>query len=461
MILRKLLYASACALPLLPASADNVGFVTSLPVGEKITLAVGGEARAEIHWSDGTTEKLDIIGKPLEVELKSQSFTVNSPGVIRYIFAPDAGLTSVSLNDATEIEGLYLQGNKLKSLDFGKLTNLRSLDIQGNSFTMLNVGGKCKSLEYLNCSYNSITTIATGQLDQLRTLVCAGNKIRTLSVDNLPTLRQLWCQDNGIRRLDVGKTASLHSLYAYNNSISRFSGIGGDMQRLWLDHNELEELDLSPATTINEVSVDHNSLHEVSISLQARRILKYYYANDNALSFNSFPSLKRLEAYNVSPQADYVFATSPKVGEAFSIETPFRRDAYKADADAVVTWYDKATSSKLVEGTDYSVDGHDVTFLKVFSDVYASATSELFPGIVIQTAPFKVASSTSIQTATSGCTVTAEPGKLVVTTDKAFRLRVVGTDGKEVIDATARTGRNVFNLEKGIYVVDGTKVLIP
>ena len=461
MPVRKFLSVAVCAIPMLYASADNVDFVTSLQVGEKITLAVGGEAPATIYWADGTSDKLDASGNPLEVELKSQSFSVKSDGAIRYVYAPGIGLTSVSFGGAPVIEDLYLQGNKLSSLNFNDLPNLRSLDVQGNAFSSLNLNGNCKKLEYINCSYNSISTISTGKLDELRTLICAGNKIRSISVDDLPKLQQLWCQDNDVRRLSVDKAGKINSLYAYNNSISRLSGIGGEMKRLWLDYNELDALDLSQANAVEEVSLDHNKLHEVEISTQSRRILKYYYANDNALAFNSFPTLRRLEAYTVSPQADYVFESSPKVGEQFSVALPFWRDAWKSDVESTVTWFDKESGNKLTEGTDYKTDGNNVTFLKAYPEVYATATSEFFPDLVIRTAPFAVSGSTSVETAVAGRSVSAEPGHLVVTTDKEFRLRVFAADGREVIDANARPGRNAYSLEKGIYVVDGTKVLVP
>lgn len=461
MPVRKFLSVAVCAVPMLYASADNVDFVTSLQVGEKMTLAVGGEATATIRWADGTTNKLDAAGKPLEVELKSQSFSVESNGAIRYIYAPGAGLTSISFSGAPSIEALYLQNNKLSSINFDKLPNLRSLDVQGNAFTSLNVGGKCKYLEYLNCSYNSITSLFTGRLEQLRTLICAGNKVSSISVDNLPNLQQLWCQDNNVKIMSLAKATSLSSLYAYNNSIVRFSGIGENMKRLWLDYNQLESMDLSQAKDAEEVSLDHNKLHEVEMSVLGRTRLKYFYANDNALGFNSFPTLKRLEAYNVSPQADYVFDSSPKVGERFSIDSPFGRDAWKSDVKSVVTWYDKTSGKALTEGTDYSASGNYITFLKAYPEVYAKATSEFFPGLTIQTAPFAIGGTTSVETATAARTIEAEQGQLVVNTDKAFRLRVFSTDGKLVVDTEARPGRSTYSMEKGLYVVDGAKVLVP
>lgn len=456
---------------LLPGAtwADSVTFTTAYPVGETVTIGAGCESGVpSVTWQDGTTEALPATGTPSEIRLKSQTFTINAgEGRLTSLYAPNAGLTALDLTDAPHLEALVCPHNQLERLNLNSAERLTTLDVQGNAIQSLAIQRTCDELTTLNCAYNQLSTLPLGNKPKLTTLICAGNALSTLTLTNLPKLTTLWCQDNALKRLNLSPTTSLEQLYAFNNELTLISGVPATLTELWVDRNALTELDLRAAKGLKEIAIDHNSLHLVEMSSENSNSLSYFYGHNNALSFNSFPTLRRLDGYAVAPQEPFDLGITPVVGNEVDINDYFVRNAWGQATGYGVNnnfvWYDAASGTPLTEGEDYERRATGCfTFLKDFPQgVYATAYSSQYPEpIRTATAAVVPVGINDIQ-ASNSLSVRTATGLLTVESAAPVHVKVVNAEGRIIIDAPAVSGTTSWPLTKGVYIVNGHKVLVP
>ncbi len=444
-------------------AADTIGFTTGLSAGEKISIALNGGIQADVVWADGSKTTITSTGLPTEVELKSVTFSIESESTLTSLYIPNAGLTAIDLSDAGKLEALVCPNNQLTTIDLTDVPNLKDLDVQGNQLTSLTLSGKCNGLVSLNCAYNRLTTLRPGTKPQLTTLICAGNQLTSLTLTSIPSIQTLWCQDNQLTTLSLSSNSQIRSIYAFNNQLSNFTAVRSGLARLWLDQNQLTALDLSDASALEEVIVDHNQLTTMTWAAANEKTLKSFYAHENALSFRSLPSVTNLTAYAIMPQNPYALDAELVVNERVKVGTPFVQNAYGQGTLYALNWCDAETGKALEEGVD--VDTYikgTYTFLKEFPNgVYAEVTSDKYPDVTLRTVPLVVSTTTGITQVTDGFNVTASAGTLNVKADAPARVQVFGINGAKIIDRSVGAGNYSWKLDRGVYLVNGTKILIP
>lgn len=448
--------------------ADSFELTTAKATGETMTIAVGCESpRLTVTWADGSTETLTTAGLPLEIQLKSTTFSISSTGSILSLYAPDAELTAIAFTDMGNLQQLVVPNNQLASIDLSGLSALEVLDVQNNNLTSLTMTRYCSDLVSLNCAYNQLTTLTVGSKSALTTLICAGNSLSTLTLSTLPNLQTLWCQDNSLTRLSLSSNSSLRKLYAFNNQLSSITSVPASLTEIWVDQNALTTLDLEPAVGLKEIIVDHNQLSLIEMSSDNSSTLDYFYAHGNALSFNSFPTVSNLTAYAVSPQEPFDLGVTPVIGEEINISAYFYSNAWGSTTGALTTshftWHDASTDEALTEGEDYTRRTSGCyTFLKAFpGGVYAIAESTRYPE-PIQTATINVV-TTGIGgiTSAAGLDISTSAGTLTVESQSPVQVKVFNAAGILMVNTQATAGTHSWTLARGVYIVNGEKVFVP
>ena len=106
----------------------------------------------------------------------------------------------------TSLEILNCSGQSISSLDLSSNLNLRELDCsysRFNSLTSVNVTQNTQ-LEILRCHANALTSIDVSNNANLKELYTYDNSTLTgLDVSNNPLLKVLWCYNNDITSIDI------------------------------------------------------------------------------------------------------------------------------------------------------------------------------------------------------------------------------------------------------------------
>lgn len=115
---------------------------------------------------------------------------------------------------------LSCENNKLTSIDLSQNTMLKSLTCKGNQLTSINLS-KNTALEYLSCEYNQLATIDLSNNAALQYMYCDNNKLTTLNLSKNAALAELNCENNQLTSLDLGGNALLETLYCDGNQLKK------------------------------------------------------------------------------------------------------------------------------------------------------------------------------------------------------------------------------------------------
>lgn len=118
-----------------------------------------------------------------------------------------------------------------------------------------------KSLKYLYCENNKLTSIDLSRNTMLESLICKDNQLTSINLSKNTALEYLSCEDNQLSTIDLSKNAALQYLYC--------------------DNNELTILDLSKNAALEELTCENNQL--TSLDLSGNALLKILYCDGNQL----------------------------------------------------------------------------------------------------------------------------------------------------------------------------------
>lgn len=462
-------YLGCCALSLsLPGSvwADEIGLRTSRSTGESITLSLNEAVQATLIWESSETEQLAFSGEPQTVTVKAPRLRIVTDQVVTSLVCSDCGLTELDLTDVVNLQSLDCAGNALTALCPGAAPFLRSLDCSGNQLAELTLKDN-RQLRYLNCAGNRLEKLLLSQLAELSTLICADNRLTSLYFSANPLLKTLWCQNNQLTSLKFSDQVTPEQICVYGNQLKDFDlSNQPEVRELWADGNRLSRLDVS-SCRLRSLSVSDNELTEISWGEEYDG-LEDFYAENNGLMPASLPSVfKRttgdtLVAFTLTPQRQFVVAEEINMNEPLDISAHTRRNGWGVLTQATTEW--KTPSGEVLEkGTDFQIKGNAYVFLRPFAEVYAEISSDYYPGVIFSTAPFRVVDPTGIEDAPADASFRLEvlPGALRVTSSAARQLTVCTPAGVVLVRRNLTPGASVLcPLPKGIYIVNGKKVLL-
>lgn len=438
----KLLLAALLAFSGLNAHAEDINMTTSKAVGETFTLALNAGVHATITWADGTTDEFLSRAVPVELKLKSQTFTLSSRDNITAIYAPDDGLTDIDLSKVrTGLQRLYVAGNELTSLNLRNHTALAELDVQGNKLTDLRLRGNV--LRYLNCSNNQLDAITQTLSSSMVCLSCANNQLKELpNASNMSQLQTLFCQNNQISSLNIAGSTLLETIVATQNEIETLDASKmSHLRDVWLGYNKLATLDISQAPYIESVIVNNNELDNITWNDEADSTLSYICLSDNKLYFKSMPTIYNttsrdyvMDVHEIGTQQPFFLSEDVNVNERQDWRDFLARNAWNANITPQVTVTNGAGET-LQSGTDYNVASNRFTFKNAQKGVQLHVTSRYYPNIELVSQPFNVVDPTGIEN---------------IQTDAP------ASNG----DWYTLQGVRVTNPTKGVFIHNGKKVII-
>ncbi|MBL7887248.1 MAG: T9SS type A sorting domain-containing protein [Flavobacterium sp.] len=137
------------------------------------------------------------------------------------------------------------------------------------------------NLRYLDCEFNSLTSIDLSNLVFLETFSCHRNNLTSIDVSNLVNLKTLMISYNSITELNLNGLVNLINLYVNINQIESldFTGLV-NLSFLDCKSNNLVNLDLSPAVNLSGFDCSYNEL--TALNIKNGR----YLPNDAAFSNN-------------------------------------------------------------------------------------------------------------------------------------------------------------------------------
>ena len=336
---------------------------------------------APAYTSDGTTVKfgLGIYGATAQNPKKfyvdfgkgKQEFTATSaeaPAV------PNAsgttyGNVSVYVPEGEQVTAFDMENVTLNSID---VTAARSL----STLRLVNAGIYGSS--NIDLSWNSVLT----------SLVLTGNHFNSLNIrganDALQKnlLHDIDLSNNELTSVTLNDMRTIHNLNLSNNKLTELSLKDADnMLTLDVSNNQLTAININYCTLMTYLNLANNNI--ASIVLPAEISLKELHCENNALDFNTLPSIAGLDVYTFAPQNNITIA---KIGPGCDLS------GYNLDGATAYVWK-KADGTTLLKGTDYTGENGVAHFnaTVVGSKVYCEMTNPKFDGLILKTTQIEAA----------------------------------------------------------------------
>ena len=448
--------------------AGTVRMKTGKAVGETFSFAVNTGLPLTLTWGNGTSEEVTSTGQLQSVAIKDATLQIGCEQDITALYVADNGLTELNVSGiASTLRTLCCANNQLTALSLAGCTNLVALDCQGNQLTTLSVPSV--KMQDLNIADNQLSTHGLTTTSNLLSMVCANNKISTVSyLANMTKLTSLFCQGNQISTLSLNRNVNLKHLLAYGNKIRtltfKSTSTGNTdpglttLEDLWISDNQLSTIDISDQTALVGLVAANNGLGSITwfpySNSTARSRFKYLDISDNMLCFSSLPNVYSTLSGSytidgaVAPQKEYALLGNIQVNEPTSddFKALIARSAWNTATRAEVKL--TAGGTELQKDVDYKYDNssptaeasYRLTFLTApHENVVLTLTSPNYPGLEIVSLPFNVLGDPSgIDTVESSAELDGNA-------------RIYDLQGR-LMDASS--------LKKGIYIVNGKKVII-
>lgn len=517
---RNRLFLCAFALGMLgisPAFAQDqtVTMVTAKAVDSPMTLMVNQtSAGVTVDWGDGNPVAYPATAEDLCTitgTVKGTTIKLTGSRKLSTLVCAGNELTSITLTGAPNLRSLYCQDNKLTSLNVDACTELTDLDCANNSLTrVILTADKFPALQNVNISGNRITTVtgSSGRFSitsaELQHANIANNKFSTVLLTGNSNLDQLRCEGNpSLKSIDLSPAPEVSLVTCYNNSLTTLSAKSDslpELRHLYCDNNKLTKLPLAYSSKLTELSCANNQISQIDFSVSKPNSIV---CNNNKLAFNALPNAKYKPANMVyAPQAMVDISSALQLKDNkyyYVVKCPSYSDRtkpqYQLDLSewfqdgngnytgiAFTAWkFDNeagqytemslaSTSAKTNEywigsATSASLRGRMI-FLQPQESVRIQMTSTTYPDLVLTTNAFAVGEENAtgidkvVNEAGNELQIIPGRGELTLRANGQTRAAVFTIDGKQVWNGSVQNGEKTIRLNRGIYVVNGKKVVL-
>lgn len=327
---------------------------------------------------------------------------------------------------ADKISVFSLNGMTIDHVDASPLTHLYCFGIHGAGVTPEKiVMPQSPHLAELLLTGNEFDSYPYAELyPEVSYLVLSGNRFTSFDASAIPSLMNLSLADNQLTEVTFDNP-SIWNLQLDSNNLTELdlSGLPG-LEQLILNSNSLSSIDLSPVT---------HSLHVLSIV-------------GNNFTFATLPRPSECDLW-----VYYFGNQAPIEAECVDMTVDLSSQAFVGDTPTSFAWYagiptfnsetGEIEGTLLEEELDYRIEKGITTFLSTpDDDVVCVMTNPQFEGLYLITYPLAVSSAEMIF---------ADPMRTVT----AYSI-----DGRPIL--TLPAAEIASRLPKGLYIIDGKKIII-
>lgn len=439
-----LLTCAALCLPL-NIMAGDVIVTTQKAIGDPFTIAADADINITLKWGNGTEEQFASDGQPATFTVKDASLTLSTESDLTRLYMPEDGITELNLEGVKgTLKKLYCPNNELTTLDLSLLSKLTDVDVQENQLTTLKFAMNVTGLENLNCAGNQLTKLNYTFSAAMKNLVIANNQIETIPfITSLSVINSLFAQNNKLASLKLNSAKKLKNLVADDNQLAELdlTKLTG-LQELWIANNQIDTLDFSSSLELITVAAPNNKLSGLkwksTSAASSYSALKNFDVSNNDLCFNSFPTINtKNHPINavLTPQRPFFLVETTNTNTAINLNQ-YIRNGWGANVRFTVKAYE-GDGTPLVENTDFT-QARNINFLTPHTDAYIGLVSEAYyPGVEIFSQHFSVADPNAISLTKADAANNKH---------EVYTLSGVRVDSKQ--------------LSKGVYVINGKKVII-
>ena len=454
-------------------SLPTIKMTTAKTAGSTISLGIKATGAVTISGVKETT--FDTTGNTVTYTLTGQDITITG------------GVTMINCN-----------GNNITSLDVSNNTNLTSLFCDNNQLTALDVRQNT-ALTTLYCGGNQLTVLDVSNNAGLENLGCNNNQLTVLDVSNNTKLTQLICSANLFTTLDMSKNTAVNILTCYYNS---------NLKKVTISNSDLTNYVFTGCSSLTTMVLTSTTVPTINAKQFDEFTNLNFYVKDGKYSYatSADNGSTIVNAYktatNWSTYADRIYPYLPKTVTAAKIATlylpyevailegikayycagisngkmqltQFADKVIPAGTPAILTSDAATVADMLGDGVNSTTQSSASTLLKGAS---ADITNET--GTYLTLGESSEAAGTYGFYTYKGTTIAANTCYILASSlnpsAKGFTLSFDG--GTTAIDAiTDQTaadvngatkvyydlqGRRVQNPTKGIYIVNGKKVVI-
>lgn len=487
------------------AQSKTVKMTTAKAVGAPMTLMVNHTYNGvTVDWGDGNpvvynTGK-DVL-RVIEGTVKGAVITVTGDRAWDMLSCANCELTEIDLSKATDLHSLYCQNNQLSTIDLRGLSELTDLDCSDNKITSLGLTTEgyieydLKKIENINVSNNQLTGAFAVRAASVKLIDAGNNSFDKLYVSSNPELTTLKCGGNQLTSLGLTSNRKLSTLVCDNNSLTTitFPSAGvTELQQIVCDGNKLTRLNLSASENLSDLSCKNNQIAQLD---RPDNVLDVMDVSLNKLTLRDLPRTTKKPAYvQFSPQyaiemqsmpgivlrdgvpcmnvcesyADrnkeeyaldmsqyrYIGVTSSSTGQIGKVNFQW----YSMDGDVQTLM----TQTKNGTDGDYSNTSGKFAFYKPQRKAYLRMDCEDYDAFVV-TNPIVVGTDvTGVNKVISDreLVISVSSGVITMNSSAATAVRIYTMDGKTVWTGTVGNTDVTVNLPKGVYVVNGKKVVL-
>ncbi len=252
--------------------SDHSRYLTSMPKATLITAKQNGEwvlefsapeQAADSIWIDLNNNNKYDYGEEQnafdqEVRLPISGEKIDIYGKFNRLVCMDNRLTTLNVEECTELEGLNCAKNKLQTLKLNNNKKLKELLAYENELTEIDLSQN-KELVSLSLNTNKLSNVNFDANAALTTLFVSNNEFKKLNVKLCTSLKTIAFENNQIQEVDLSKNTLIESIYAQKN--------------------QLTTLSLNKLTKLRMLSCEHNALTDITLAENSQLEALYCFCN--------------------------------------------------------------------------------------------------------------------------------------------------------------------------------------
>lgn len=355
------------------------GIVTYAQTEPAITLTVeiDGNARNLVFAMTETGHKLQIDwgdGKLVETE---EIAVADEYGATTTVTGTPTGEGIIKIyGDGIAVFACdsRVDGAQVKTIDVTQATALQELTCNTNKLTGLNLSQNTKLTE-LTCNNNPITSLDLTANTELTTMDATNMKLAEIDLSHNTKLTTLKLNNNKLESIDLSQNKALVNLYILNNKLTQIDlSQNKALSYASLNNNLLTSLDVTACESLGTLFCMGNRLTE----LKADNVTKSVNCSKNNFTLATLPALP-CKTYTYAPQNALQIMKRIWQGEKIDLSAQDNLTGLTTEAQKT-TFVWKTGDTELQAGTDYTMENDVFTFLKAFDEpVYCEMTTEAFP----------------------------------------------------------------------------------